>query len=294
MPRSRPTLPRLLAAALALVLILGASGCSRVQLMYGSADLLLASYADDYLGLQGDQRERWEPLLREVLAEHRRDGLPQLAAFFDRVLRVSQAGFPSAETACLVRASRAVYRDHARLAVELASPLLAALKPSQVKALKGRFGRDLAEDHAEAVGWDRELHQRSRRYVRAIEDWTGPLAPDQKALVADITGRMPDTRRSILAYRTRKRDQLIALLSSGADAQRLKGYLTHWLVDYEDLPADLNEAGGLLEERLVELVGRLGQSLTQGQRERLERRLSGLRAELLKLQPEPRLAPLGC
>jgi len=293
MPSSCSTLPRLLAAALALVLLLGASGCSRVRLVYGSADLLLASYADDYLGLQDEQRQRWEPQLRGVLAEHRREGLPQLAAFFDQGLKVSQAGFPSGDTACLIRAARGVYQDHARLAVELAAPLLADLRPSQVKSLRARFARDQAEDRAEAAG-DLELHRRAQRYVRAIEDWTGPLGPDQRALVSETTGRMPDTRQAVLAYRTRKRDQLIALLEAGADTQRLKGYLTTWLVDYEDLPPGLEGAGEVLEEHLVELVTRLGQGLTQKQRAHLERRLSGLRTDLLELQSQPRLAPLGC
>jgi hypothetical protein len=272
---------------------LGASGCSRVRLVYGSADLLLASYADDYLGLQDEQRQRWEPQLRGVLAEHRREGLPQLAAFFDQGLKVSQAGFPSGDTACLVRAARGVYQDHARLAVELAAPLLADLRPSQVKSLRARFARDQAEDRAEAAG-DLELHRRTQRYVRAIEDWTGPLGPDQRALVSETTGRMPDTRQAVLAYRTRKRDQLIALLEAGADAQRLKGYLTTWLVDYEDLPPGLEGAGEVLEEHLVELATRLGQGLTQKQRAHLERRLSGLCTDLLELQSQPRLAPLGC
>ncbi len=293
MPKHRPILPGLLAAALAFALILSAPGCSQVRLAYGSADLLLAGYANGYLGLQDDQRQRWEPHLEGVLAQHRRDGLPQLAAFFDLALKVSQAGFPSAQTSCLVRASRSVYQDHARLAVELASPLLVDLKPSQVKSLRARFARDLAEDRAEAA--ERELLRRARRYVQAIEDWTGPLSAEQQALVADITRRMPDTRSAVLAYRTRKRDGLIRLLETGVDAPRLESYLTAWLVDYQDLPADLQEAGGVLEERLVELVSRLGQSLNQKQGEHLERRLSRLRADLLRLQRgEPRLAPLGC
>lgn len=283
-----------LTVTLVLALLLGLSGCSRVRLAYSSADLLLASYADDYLGLKGDQRERWEPDLKRVLARHQREELPHLASFFDRALAVSRAGFPDSDTACLVTTARDLYQRHARLAAALAAPLLADLEPAQVRALRARFARDLAEDLAEDASSERELRARAERYVRAIEEWTGPLAPDQQALVADITGRMPDTRQSILGYRTRKRDGLIALLEAGADAQRLEEYLSAWLVDYQGLPEDLSEAGGILEERLVELVSRLGQGLTQGQQDRLERRLSGLRADLLKLQREPRLAPLGC
>ena len=105
---------------------------------------------------------------------------------------------------------------------------------------------------------------------------------------------MPDTRDAVITYRTRKRIELIALLESGAGAARLEDFLTTWLVDYGDPPPDLRRAGDLLEARLVELVATLGKTLTDEQQARLERRLIGLRQDLLKLQDEPRLAPATC
>ncbi|MGE5153108.1 MAG: DUF6279 family lipoprotein [Bdellovibrio bacteriovorus] len=286
--------PLALGAILALAALLTLSGCSRIRLAYGSADLLLASYADTYLGLDPGQRERWEPELQRVLNLHRREELPHLAAFFDRALEASRAGFPSADTACLVATFRELYQRHAGLAVELAVPLLSDLGPTQVQALEARFARDLAEDRSPAGANERELRQRARRYQKAIEEWTGPLTAGQAALVADLTARMPDTRDSVIAYRTRKRAELINLLRSGAGATTLQDFLTAWLVDYRDLPPDLRQAGDRLEERLVELVSRLGETLTPEQRAHLEQRLTGLRGDLLKLQPDPRLAPLSC
>lgn len=296
-PRSRRRLSALvLAAALLLAVVLGLTGCSRVRLAYGSADLLLASYADGYLGLDRDQRDRWEPELQRVLAVHRREELPYLAAFFDRALQASRAGFQTADATCLVDGIRKLYKRHARLAITLAVPLLADLKPAQVQALKRRFARDLAEDEEDFKdgGRERELRRRAIRYARSIEDWTGPLGADQKALVEELTRRMPDSREAVLAYRTRKRAELVALLESGATAARLEDFMTAWLVDYRDLPPELERAGDRLEERLVELFSRLGRTLTEEQRAHLEQRLTGLRQDLLKLQRQPRLAPATC
>jgi hypothetical protein len=286
--------PLALAAALALASILILSGCSRIRLAYGSADFLLARYAEGYLGLDSGQRERLEPELQRVLALHRREELPRLAAFFDRALQASRGGFPLADTACLVDAFRDLYQRHAGLAVELAVPLLADLGPTQVQALEVRFDRDLAEDLSPTGTKERELHRRARRYQKAIEEWTGPLTADQAVLVEDLTSRMPDTRDAIIDYRTRKRAELIALLRSGAGAAPLRDFLSAWLVDYQDLSPTLRQAGDLLEERVKELVSSLGKTLTQEQRAHLERRLSGLRGDLLKLQSDPRLAPLSC
>ncbi len=243
----------LLTTALALVFLIGLSGCSRVRLAYGSADLLLAGYADSYLGLDGAQRNRWEPQLERVLEVHRREELPHLAAFFDRALQASRAGFPIPDAVCLVGSFRGVYQRHAHLAVELAAPLLADLEPSQVRALKARFARDLEEDRSKTGSKEWELRRRANRYVKAIEDWTGPLSADQRGLVGNLTRRLPDTREAVIDYRTRKRGELIALLESGAGTERLGDFLTAWLVDYRDLPPDLKRAGDLLEDRLAEL-----------------------------------------
>ena len=221
MSKPRRALALFLGTTLTVALVLSLPGCSRVRLAYDSADLLLINYADGYLGLESEQRGRWEPVLEQGLADHRRNGLPYLAAFFDRAHQVSQAGFPATETACLVRSARDIYRVHARLAAEVAAPLLADLRPPQVRALKARFARDLEEDRSQARRGKAEARERARRYVRAIEDWTGSLGPEQRGLVSDITGRMPDTHQAVLDYRTRKRDRLIALLESGADADAM-------------------------------------------------------------------------
>lgn len=294
MSHPRPPLVLFLTATLVLALLLGLSGCSRVRLAYSSADLLLAGYADDYLGLNDDQRERWTPDLKQVLARHRREELPYLASFFDRALAATQAGLPPSDTACLVATARDLYQRHARLAAALAAPLLADLKPAQVRALKTRFARELTEDLAEDDNAERELRARAKRYVKAIEEWTGPLGAEQRTLVTEATRRMPDTREAVIAYRTRKRQALIGLLESGAGAGRLESFLTDWLADYRDLPPDLREAGERLEERLVELISTLGQTLTSAQKTHLERRLSTLKSDLLRLQDQPRLAPATC
>lgn len=297
LPRPRRRVSALvLTTALLLAVVLGLAGCSRVRLTYGSADLLLASYADGYLGLDRDQRDRWEPELQRVLAVHRREELPYLAAFFDRALQASRAGFQNADATCLVDGIRDLYRRHARLAVKLAVPLLADLTPAQVRALKQRFARELAEDEEDFKdgGRERELRRRAIRYARSIEEWTGPLGADQKALVEELTRRMPDSRVAVLAYRTRKRAELVTLLESGATAARLEDFMTAWLVDYRDLPPELDQAGDRLEERVVELVSRLGKSLSGEQQAHLKQRLTGLRQDLLKLQRQPRLAPATC
>lgn len=287
-------IPRVLVVGLvAVALVLG--GCSRIRTVYRSADFLVGGYADNYLALEPAQRAQWRPRLKSVLARHRGEELPRLAGFFDQVLAASRAGFDGDRASCLTAGFRDLYRSHARLAVEAVAPLLAGLNAGQVDALERRFQAQALDDRVKpGTDPDRERRRRARRYGSAIEEWTGPLSPGQRELVAGIAGRMPDTGETVLAYRSQKRTELIGLLRAGAGEREIGEFLTAWLVDYRDLPPVLGEAGRDIEARVGELLVRLGGSLDAGQRERLQSRLTGLRDDLMGLQKAPRSVPLGC
>ncbi|CRI67322.1 exported hypothetical protein [Thiocapsa sp. KS1] len=293
MPRlSVPT--RLAAAIIATALTL--AGCSRVGVAYNTGDFLATAYAKDYLDLEQAQLERWEPLLDAELARHRAEELPYLAAYFDRLLAASRTGFDAHNMTCLTGEFRDLYRRQASVAVTLAAPLLAELTPAQIQRLDQRFRKEAAEDRAEIAGRSsaREKEKRARRYVSSIEDWTGPLSAEQQAIVAEVTGRMPDTQASLVEYRTGKRDQLMALIRADAAAPQIERFLTDWLVDFSDLPPDLEQGGQALGERIGELFVRLGATLDASQRERLDKRLRSLRDDFMKLQRQPRMAQMTC
>lgn len=285
--------PSLLAC---LLISIAAAGCSRIELAYNQADFLLTRYADEYLGLTKGQLAAWEPRLGQVLAAHRREELPYLAAFAARMQMAARSGFPASESVCLVGNLRDLYRRHARLAIDLAAPLLAGLGPDQIQALDERFARDERRDRSEqdSRGTERERRKRARRWVKSIEDWTGELREDQHVLVAETTGRFPDSARSWLSYRAAKRTELLGRLRSAASQSELHGFLTAWLVDYRDLPPDLERAGAAFGEAVAGLLTELGGTLDRAQSERLDQRLSDLRDDLIRLQESPRLAPLGC
>ena len=286
-----------LTLALAVLLVLPTlSGCSQIQIAYGTSEFFIKRYANDYLKLDSEQLARWEPRLKAALAAHRAQELPLLAGLFDALHAAGSAGFDQANTRCLVATFRTLYVRHARLAVGLAAPLLARLTPAQVQALDRRFAADYAEDRIKP-GTDNttaELRKRARRYVKSIEEWTGHLNGSQRDLVAEVTSHMPDTAEAVLTYRTHKREELIALLRSGADEGRIERFLTDWLVEYRDLPPNLTAAGEQIGERVGELLIRLGASLDQPQRQRLNDRLAAVRDDLMRLQQAPRLVPVSC
>ncbi|WP_296809079.1 DUF6279 family lipoprotein [Thiocapsa sp.] len=293
-------MPRLLLpirlAAVLVAIALTLTGCSRIGIAYNTGDFLVKTYAKDYLDLEQSQLERWEPLLGAELTRHRAEELPYLAAYFDHILTASEAGFNASNMACLTGEFRDLYSRQARFAVTLAAPLLAELTPAQIERLDERFRKEAAEDRAEIAERTstREKEKRARRYVKSIEDWTGPLSAEQQAIVKEVTGRMPDTQASLVEYRTGKRERLMALIRSKAPEPEIKRFLTDWLVDFNDLPPDLEQGGQRLGERIGELFVSLGKTLDASQRDRLNKRLRSFRDDFMKLQKQPKMAQMTC
>lgn len=283
-------------AAVLIAAVLTIAGCSRIGIAYNTGDFLVKGYAKDYLGLTGAQLGRWDPDLKDALARHRVEELPYLAAFFDRVLTASETGFNETNMACLTDEFLDLYRRQARFAVALAAPLLVELTPAQRQQLESRFQAEAAEDRTELAEHSSEYQRlkRARRYVKSIEDWTGSLDTAQQLIVGDVTARMPARQSNLIDYRTHKRDQLIELLKSGANQQAVEGFMTAWLVNFSDLPPEIDHAGTEMKARIIELFVRLGPSLNAEQRAHLQKRLRSIRDDLLNLQKEPRLAPLTC
>jgi len=282
----------LLLAAAAIVTL---SACSTVRIAYYGADILVREYADDYLGLDSALLAAWQPHLAQALARHKANELPYLARFFDNALRGAESGFDRPAVACLEDQALAIYRRHARLAADLAAPLLAASHPRQIETLEARLRKEWAEETStdpQAVA--RRERKRAKRYADAAKWWVGGLTPDQEAIVRTATQAMPDTAPAWDAYRRSRQEELLRLLKRGSSEAEIHAFLVAWLVEQRDLPANLAQATEGMRAGLADLIVRLDASLTAEQHAQLRRRLRGLRDDFLALQSKPRLAVLGC
>jgi hypothetical protein len=271
------------------------TACSTVRIAYYGADIFVRQYADDYLGLDSELVATWQPHLAEALSRHRAEELPYLARFFDSALRGAERGLDRSTVACLQDQALVIYRRHARLAADLAAPLLAASRPEHIRTLEAK----LREDWAEAASGDpqavaRREHKRAKRYAEAARWWIGGLTPAQEAIVETATKAMPDTAPAWEAYRRSGQEGLLRLLRQGAGAGEIRAYLIAWLVEQRDLPASLEQASRGIRDGLADLVVRLSASFSPEQEAQFRRRLRGLRDDFLALQSRPQLAGLDC
>lgn len=280
---------------LATVVLLLLAGCSAVRLGYDNADFLIERYADDYLGLDGAQMQRWSPLLDAALARHRNEELPYLAAFFNSAQNDARLGFTEVNVGCLLDQLEVIYRRHFTLAAETAAPLLAGLDGKQIDALEREFRTEARED-AEGQGpadAPKRKRKRAERYEESMHWWIGDLTDAQRAVVRDVTAAMPETFRWY-AYRDAKRRELIALLRDGAPAARIERFLVDWLVHYSDLPAQLQRDRADLRRGFTDLLVRLDVTLDDDQRRKLIDRLTRLRGDFMSLQRRARMVPVAC
>jgi hypothetical protein len=270
---------RLLAA---LVLALASVGCARTELVYRNADWLIERYGEQAVAMDGDQAERWRPTLVAVLQRHHDEALPRVIGYLDATaLAVDAIAEPQA-AACLVDAAIALYRQHARLAVDLAVPVLLELDADQVRHLAAYLAEHEVEARARYLPPDpaRREAARAERFIEGIERWTGPLGNGQRRHAGAALARMPDLTEDWLAYRAGQTTGLIQRLEAGTDEPTLRAYLTAWWVDWDGQPAGYAARWEASWAAFTAYLAELAASLTDRQRTHLVEKLRSIRSDL--------------
>lgn len=268
----------ILLAALTLV----NAACSRTELAYRNADWLLDYYAWKTVRTDAAQREQWDPILQDTLHRHRERELPLVIAYLELADRIVRKQPDSPGATCLVDGALLLYQRHARLAAELAAPLLADLDSAQITHL-AEYG---AEVHQDAVKRyldpdpQRRERSRQRRITQRIERWTGTLNNDQRQRIQDAVEGIPDLGPSWLTYRARQTDALITMLKTGTDTQALRVFLNDWWVHREGTPVETRRLWHVARHQFIELMEDLATMLTDRQRAALTERLADLRGDL--------------
>ena len=265
------------------------SACSRTQLAYRNADRLLEFYAGQTIDISAAQREQWQPVLTDILKQHRDNELAYLVTYLDMASQTVSMDHNAVSATCLSEYALTLSQRHAQLAVELAVPLLVDLDQGQVEHLSEYMAsrQDRLTEHY--FDPDPQLREKARRirFNERIEKWIGRMTSDQQLLVDEMLERIPDTSHFWLAYREQKNNDLLVMLEADVDAASLRRYLNSWWVEWDGRPPDYIRSWQVAKQEFVIFIDRLGASLTSGQRENLGKRLAALREDLAEfLSPE--------
>lgn len=169
-----------------LVCALVLSGCA-VRFVYNQLDWLVPWYLNDYMELDGPQKELFKQRLDAYLTWHRREQLPQYADFLEQVAQRAEKGMSHDDIALIqARTEQLAQAMIDRLKPDMME-LFAMANDEQVASLFRKFEEDNAKYLKENVqaSASKQRRQRQREVINYAERWTGALDEPQRKLIAE-------------------------------------------------------------------------------------------------------------
>ncbi len=271
---------------LVVLLMLLTAACSRTELLYDNADWLINRWVGDLLDASGAQDDRWRELMREALAAHRRDLLPETLSLLRALEDSVSSGEVSRDLSCLRDAVDRIYRRHAEWAAQPAALVMLDISPQQINHLAEQMqerNREYRDDYL-AADPQRRARERVDRYVERIERWTGDLSTDQLRRIEQEITAIPDVAEDWLLYREQKQHELLTLLRAGADRSALQRLLVNWWANFAGRPAAMIARGDRAREGTVAMVIDLYEQLDAPQRAKLVEKIAAIRRGLEQAQ----------
>jgi hypothetical protein len=107
-----------------------------------------------------------------------------------------------------------------------------------------------------------------------MEEWVGPLSPNQRTRMEQLSAAIPSTYALRLADRQRRQQALIELLTRRQTAQSLTPDLQAWMLNWDQgRTAEYEALSREAQRQTVAMVVELENSLSAAQRARLQSRL---------------------
>ncbi len=274
----------LLAAALAL------AGCTRIAYMnaalaYRNAQSLLAWTVDDYVDLAREQRAWLDARLADNLAWHRANELPRYRRFLLVAGEHLLARPAEQEVAALYDEVQAHYvRTVEHLIPDIAEFLL-RLDAPQIAQMEKRFAeanRKLVKEAAHGTPEERRADA-VKRTIGHLEQWTGRLTREQRALVARRRAAFPDMLEDRLADRRYRQAQFVALARSRERPGVASG-LHRLLVDTEAWRRPVyRDKLAQAQQLTFRMLAELAATLTPAQRAHLRERVDDYAEDMARL-----------
>lgn len=272
-----------------LTLLLGASGCA-VRLVYNQLDWAIPWYLDDYLSLEGAQKDQFKQQLDDYLHWHRVDQLPHYASFLREIAVQAQNGLDRNEIAVIQSRTE-----------NFANTLIVQMTPHVVDLFAGvsdrqieHFYKVLKKSNAEFRVEYIDISERAKRKQAAndardyVKRWVGGLSDEQDDLVRRWSETYQPMGEEILqgrlAWQTRFREILALRKTQPAQYEQQMRAL---LIDRNfGRSEQFNSKFEHNSEALISLYQMLDASLSRDQRKRLIKQLNSYADDFVVLSKQ--------
>lgn len=254
--------------------------CSTVRLAYNNLPELSYWWLDGYLDFNGAQTPRVRDDLAALLAWHRRDELPKLAAVLAEAQRLAPDDVTPEQACALVADVRERVLAVVRQAEPAAAALAVSLEPAQRQKLEAKYAKVNATYRKEWLDLSRQAVSAKRfdLYLERSEDFYGSLDTAQRDLMREQVARSSFDPQKVDANRRQRQQETIAMLArlqaDGASPTQAQVALHDWALRFVSPPP-----GGWRDYQKAALdegcrnASALHNSTTPAQRERAARRL---------------------
>ncbi|MCQ6258815.1 DUF6279 family lipoprotein [Pseudomonas sp. Q11] len=204
--------------ALLMALLLTVTACSRVGLAYRNLDLIIPWTLNDYLDINGEQKDWFNDRLNEHLNWHCTTQLPGYLDWLDRLKNMVQTHQVTDQALQQrTREARAAIAETAREITPSAIELLQGLNDDQVADMDAAFVKDQRKRQQQYLKptLQQQIQERSERMEKRLNDWLGPLSETQRQRVQAWSRALGDQNQQWIANRAHWQNQF-----SEAVAQR--------------------------------------------------------------------------
>ena len=273
--------------ALFMALLLTVTACSRVGLAYRNLDLIIPWTLNDYLDINGEQKDWFNDRLNEHLNWHCTTQLPGYLDWLDRLKNMVQTNQVTDQALQQrAREAKAAIAETAREITPSAIELLQGLNDDQVADMDAAFVKDQRKRQQQYLKptLQQQIQERSERMEKRLNDWLGPLSETQRQRVQAWSRALGDQNQQWIANRAHWQNQF-----SEAVAQRNRPdfpkRIEQLLVDRESLwtPA-YRQAFDKTEAQARSLLVDVMADSTATQREHLLRKIDRVKKDFSDLK----------
>ena len=273
--------------ALFMALLLTVTACSRVGLAYRNLDLIIPWTLNDYLDINGEQKDWFNDRLNEHLNWHCTTQLPGYLDWLDRLKNMVQTNQVTDQALQQrAREAKAAIAETAREITPSAIELLQGLNDDQVADMDAAFVKDQRKRQQQYLKptLQQQIQERSERMEKRLNDWLGPLSETQRQRVQAWSRALGDQNQQWIANRAHWQNQF-----SEAVAQRNRPNfpkrIEQLLVDRESLwtPA-YRQAFDKTEAQARSLLVDVMADSTATQREHLLRKIDRVKKDFSDLK----------
>ncbi len=264
----------------ALGLIALVAACSFTRFGYNQADTAAAWMADEYFDLDSQQKQDFQKRFERFHTWHRREQLPEYAAFMRTAKVRFQQGLSRDDVLWFVDGVRTRVRAAGRKAAPETAAFLATLTPPQIEALQRKWDKDnkkyIKEHKVNGTPQERQEFE-AKRVVKTFKEWLTPLNAEQEQRVTAMVRELPPIEQFRYAERLRRQKDLLAVLAQrGEDREKFTGRVAEWLTQWERgrTPDEQKKLDAWWAKR-AEIFAALDKTITPEQRTASLQRMQG-------------------